>query len=159
MVLHDFKVKDLQGNNFDFADLKGKKVMVVNTASECGLTPQYAQLQELYEQNKDNDFVIVGFPCNDFGAQEPGSESQIASFCSKNYGVTFPMLEKVTVKGAQKHPIYEWILSESEKHGQDAEIQWNFQKFLFDEEGTFVKCIAPTVSPVDDQILTWLNGK
>ncbi|MCC5923829.1 MAG: glutathione peroxidase [Crocinitomicaceae bacterium] len=159
MVLHDFKVKDLKGNDFDFAELKGKKVMVVNTASECGLTPQYTQLQELYEQNKDNDFTVVGFPCNDFGAQEPGSESEIASFCTKNYGVTFPILEKVTVKGAKKHPIYEWILSESGKHGQDEEIQWNFQKFLFDEQGAFVKCLAPTVSPVDDQILTWLNGK
>lgn len=159
MTLHDFKVNDLQGNSFDFAKLKGKKVMIVNTASECGLTPQYTELQELYEEKKDKDFVVIGFPCNDFGAQEPGSAGEIKTFCSKNYGVTFPIMEKVTVKGEQKHPVYDWILKESEKNGSASEIEWNFQKFLFDEDGAFAKCLAPTVTPKDEQIITWLDGK
>lgn len=157
MSLHHFKVKSITGEDFDLSQLKGKKVMVVNTASECGLTPQYAQLEELYKNKGGDQFEIVGFPCNDFGAQEPGSESEIQSFCTSNYGVTFPMMSKITVKGENKHPLYDWLLKESSKKDQLNEVKWNFQKFLIDENGSHVKTIEPTVEPIDSEILTWIN--
>jgi len=157
MSLHHFKVKSITGEDFDLSQLKGKKVMVVNTASECGLTPQYAQLEELYKNKGGDQFEIVGFPCNDFGAQEPGSESEIQSFCTSNYGVTFPMMSKITVKGENKHPLYDWLLKESSKKDQLNEVKWNFQKFLIDENGNHVKTIEPTVEPIDLEILTWIN--
>ena len=113
MNLYQFSIKTLEGEDFDLSSLKGKKVMIVNTASECGLTPQYAQLQELYEAEGNSKFEIIGFPCNDFGAQEPGSAVQIAAFCEKNYGVSFPMMEKVHVKGDDQHPIYTWLTQKS----------------------------------------------
>jgi glutathione peroxidase len=157
MSLHHFKVKSITGEDFDLSQLKGKKVMVVNTASECGLTPQYAQLEELYKNKGGDQFEIVGFPCNDFGAQEPGSESEIQSFCTSNYGVTFPMMSKITVKGENKHPLYDWLLKESSKKDQLNEVKWNFQKFLIDENGNHVKTIEPTVEPIALEILTWIN--
>lgn len=157
MSLHHFKVKSITGEDFDLSQLKGKKVMVVNTASECGLTPQYAQLEELYKNKGGDQFEIIGFPCNDFGAQEPGSESEIQSFCTSNYGVTFPMMSKITVKGENKHPLYDWLLKESSKKDQLNEVKWNFQKFLIDENGNHVKTIEPTVEPIDSEILTWIN--
>jgi len=156
MNLHQFEVKDISGNNFNFSSLKGKKVLLVNTASECGLTPQYEQLEELYTTKNNDDFVVVGFPANDFGAQEPGSDNEIARFCEKNYGVSFPMMSKISVKGKNIHPLYKWLLEESVAKGQHEEVQWNFHKFCIDEKGDFVKSIAPTVSPLDDEILNWL---
>lgn len=156
-TIYQFKVEDLYGNDFDFSSLKGKKIMVVNTASECGLTPQYESLQELYEKYKNRDFVIVGFPANNFGGQEPGTDEQIAAFCEKNYGVTFPMMSKISVKGKDIHPVYKF-LTEKEKNGlEDSEVQWNFQKYLIDEEGHVAKVIPPQTLPVDEAVINWIE--
>lgn len=155
--IHQFKVTDLSGKEFDFSTLKGKKVMVVNTASECGLTPQYEQLQEIYEQYKDKNFVIIGFPANNFGAQEPGSDEQIAAFCQKNYGVTFPMMSKISVKGDDMHAIYQFLTQKSLNGLEDSEVAWNFQKYLLDANGHLVKVIHPKVLPNDESILKWIE--
>ena len=156
-TLHSFTVKTLGGEDYPLSQLKGKKVLIVNTASECGLTPQYEQLQELYTQFGGDDFEIIGFPCNDFGAQEPGSADQIQSFCKKNYGVTFPMMEKVNVQGAEKHAVYQWLTEKANNGMGDFEVKWNFQKFLIDESGQLMKVFDPQVSPVDEEILKWLK--
>ncbi len=156
-TLHDFQVTDINGNSFDLSGLKGKKVLVVNTASECGLTPQYAQLQELYDAHGGERFEIIGFPSNDFGRQEPGSDSEIASFCSKNYGVSFPMMSKISVKGGEMAPVYQWLTSKALNGVGDFEVKWNFHKFLVDEDGKLVRDVAPQVAPIDDTILSWLT--
>lgn len=158
-TLHDFSVTDINGNEYALSSLKGKKVLVVNTASECGLTPQYAQLQELHENFGGENFEIIGFPSNDFAGQEPGSESEIASFCQKNYGVTFPMMAKVNVKGAEISPVYNWLTRASENGVSDYEVKWNFHKFLVDEQGKLVRDVAPQTSPLDEVILTWVGAK
>lgn len=159
MNLHNFKGTTITGDTKDFADFEGRKVMIVNTASECGLTPQYAQLQELYENTGRANFEIIGFPCNDFGGQEPGPEQQVAQFCEKNFGVKFPMMAKISVKGANTHPIYQWLLEQSVKSGQHSEVKWNFHKFLVNEQGEFVKSVEPTTSPIDEEIVNWIHGK
>lgn len=156
--IHQFKVKDLSGNEFDFASLKGKKVLVVNTASECGLTPQYEQLQKLYSEYKDKNFVIIGFPANNFGAQEPGSSKEIATFCQKNYGVTFPMMEKISVKGDDINEVYQFLTQKSKNGVQDSEVEWNFQKYLLNENGELVKVISPRTLPTDAEIVDWIKG-
>ena len=125
--LHQFKVTDLYGETFDFSTLKGKKVMIVNTASECGLTPQYKQLQEVYEHYKDSNFTIIGFPANNFGAQEPGSDKEIATFCQKNYGVTFPMMSKISVKGDDMHELYQFLTQKSQNGLEDSEVNGTFR--------------------------------
>ncbi|RYM34879.1 glutathione peroxidase [Brumimicrobium glaciale] len=158
MNLYDFKVDQINGESFDLSALKGKKVMVVNTASECGLTPQYEQLQELFEGSSRDEFMIIGFPSNDFGAQEPGANDEVASFCQKNYGVTFPMMSKIAVKGSEQHPLYSWLLEESQNNGGAEEVAWNFHKFLIDEEGNFVKEIHPKTLPNAKEITDWING-
>lgn len=157
-TIYQFKVKDISGKEFDLASLEGKKVMIVNTASECGLTPQYAQLEELYETFKDKNFVIIGFPANNFGAQEPGSNEQIATFCQRNYGVSFPMMEKISVTGDDTHPLY-LFLTKKDKNGlQDNEVKWNFQKYLINEKGNLVKVIQPQTLPIDDEIVNWIKS-
>ena len=156
-TLHDFSMITIDGKEYDLAQLKGKKVMVVNTASECGLTPQYANLQELFEEFGGDDFTIIGFPANDFGGQEPGSNEQIAEFCSKNYGVTFPMFSKISVKGEDQHPLYGWLTEKEQNGVADAEVTWNFQKFLIDEEGNWVKSIPPPESPASIEVIEWIN--
>ena len=156
--IHQFKVKDIEGNNFDFVTLKGKKVMIVNTASECGLTPQYAQLQELYATFKDKNFVIIGFPANNFGSQEPGSNATIATFCSKNYGVTFPMMEKISVKGDNMSELYKFLTQKSKNGLEDNEVKWNFQKYLINSDGFLEKVMAPTTSPTDIEIINWVKS-
>ena len=156
--IYQFKVKDIEGKEFDFSSLKGKKVMIVNTASECGLTPQYEQLQKLYTEFKDKNFVIIGFPANNFGHQEPGSNATIATFCSKNYGVTFPMMEKISVKGDDMHPLYQFLTQKVKNGLEDNEVKWNFQKYLIDTEGHLVKVIAPTILPTDKEILDWIKA-
>ena len=133
--------------------------MVVNTASECGYTPQYAQLQELYEVYKDSDCVVIGFPCNDFGGQEPGSEGEIAEFCRKNYGVTFPMMGKVHVKGPEQHAVYHWLTNMSQNAVMDNEVKWNFHKFLVDEQGHLVMSLQSGVEPSDQRIIDWIEAK
>lgn len=158
-TIYDFKVKDLADNEFDFATLKGKKVLIVNTASECGLTPQYEQLQAIYEKYQNSNFVIVGFPANNFGAQEPGTNEQISTFCKKNYGVTFPMMAKISVKGSDMHPIYQFLTQKAKNGLQDSEVQWNFQKYLIDENGHLVKVISPRTLPTATEIINWIEGK
>lgn len=158
MGLHDFKVKDITGSEVDLSQFRGKKVLVVNTASECGLTPQYEELEELYRSTDRNNFEIIGFPANNFGAQEPGSDEQIEQFCQKNYGVSFPMMSKISVKGDDRHEFYKWLISESRSNGQHEEVKWNFHKFLINENGEFVKSIEPTTSPKDEEIINWING-
>lgn len=158
-TIYQFKVEDLSGDSFDFSTLKGKKILVVNTASECGLTPQYEQLQAIYEKYKDKNFVIVGFPANNFGAQEPGSNQQIATFCQKNYGVTFPMMAKISVKESDMHPVYQFLTQKTKNGLEDSEVQWNFQKYLINEKGELAKVISPRTLPTDAEIVNWIEGK
>ena len=156
-ILYDFKATTLDGQKFDLSSLKGKKVMVVNTASKCGLTPQYASLEKLYEQYKDQNFVIIGFPANNFLSQEPGSNAEIKTFCEKNYGVTFQMMEKISVKGEDMHPLYKWLTQKSENGKMDAEVQWNFQKFMIDENGNLFDMLTPKESPLSEKIISWIK--
>lgn len=155
---YDFKVKTLEGNQFDFSTLKGKKVMIVNVASKCGNTPQYKDLEALYEKYKD-DLVIVGFPANDFGAQEPGTATEIRKFCTENYGVTFPMMEKISVKGNDMAPVYKWLTSKKENGVVDSEVKWNFQKYLINEKGQLVEVLDPKEKPTSDKVMSWLSSK
>jgi len=157
--LHSFKVTDIEGKQFDLASLKGKKVLVVNTASKCGLTPQYKQLEELYKTYGGNKFVIIGFPANNFLSQEPGTDKEIKSFCEKNYGVTFPMMSKISVKGDDMHELYKWLTQKSLNGVMDAPIEWNFQKFMIDEKGNFVGMVSPKEKPDCDKIVSWIKGK
>ena len=157
--IYQFKVQDLEGNEFDFNTLKGKKIMVVNTASKCGLTPQYKDLQELYEQFKSDNFIIVGFPANDFMSQEPGTNEEIATFCERNYGVTFPMMNKITVKGKEMHPVYQFLTQKAKNGVADSEVEWNFQKYLLNEKGQLDMIISPRTLPTDEKIINWIEGK
>lgn len=154
---HDFVVKDIQGNDFKLASLKGKKVLVVNTASKCGLTPQYAKLETLYKLYGGNNFVIIGFPANNFLSQEPGSNADIQAFCTENYGVTFPMMAKISVKGDDQHPLYKWLTEKSLNGVEDSSVSWNFQKYLIDENGKLVKSFSPRTDPLDQGIVNWIN--
>ncbi|MCB0657341.1 MAG: glutathione peroxidase, partial [Saprospiraceae bacterium] len=135
---HSLKMESIDGQEVDFSQYKGKKVLIVNTASECGYTPQYAQLEELHQQYGDQ-VVVLGFPCNDFGGQEPGSEADIAKFCTKNYGVTFQMFTKITVKGPDKPALYDWLETKDKNGWNDQIPSWNFCKYLVDEEGKLIK--------------------
>ncbi|MDD2986569.1 glutathione peroxidase [Flavobacterium sp.] len=157
-TIYSFKVEDIDGRTFDFASLKGKKIMVVNTASKCGLTPQYKDLQALYEKYGSTNFVIVGFPANDFMKQEPGTNEEIGAFCQKNYGVTFPMMSKITVKGKEMHPLYQFLTQKSQNGLEDSEVEWNFQKYLLNEQGELEKVISPRTNPMDDEITNWLKA-
>jgi glutathione peroxidase len=157
--IYQFQVNDLYGEAFDFSNLKGKKVMVVNTASECGLTPQYAELQKLYDTYKDQNFVIVGFPANNFGGQEPGTDMEIATFCKENYGVTFPMMSKISVKGSDMHEVYHFLTEKNKNGFQDSEVSWNFQKYLLNEKGELAMVIAPRTLPTDPKIVAWIESK
>ena len=155
--IHQFKVADIYGNIFDFSQLKGKKVKMVNTASKCGLTYQYEALQKLYSQYKDLNFVIIGFPSNDFLWQEPGSNDEIIDFCEQNYGVTFPMMSKITVKGSKKHPIYQFLTEKSKNNYKDSRVTWNFQKYLINKEGRIEKIISPRTRPDSEEIVSWIT--
>lgn len=157
--IYQFKVKDLYGKPFDFASLKGKKVMVVNTASKCGLTPQYELLQELYDTYKNDNFVIVGFPANNFLSQEPGSNADIATFCKDNYGVTFPMMGKISVKGKDMHDVYHFLTEKSKNGLEDSSVAWNFQKYLIDENGYLARVVSPKMLPTDASIVSWITSK
>ncbi|MFW6100835.1 MAG: glutathione peroxidase [Bacteroidota bacterium] len=156
---HDFIVEDIDGNTFDLSNLKGKKVLVVNTASECGYTPQYEGLQELYEKYGDESFTVIGFPANNFGNQEPGSDGEIKAFCKKNFGVTFPMMSKISVKGADKHPLYLWLTNARYNDRIDSEIKWNFQKYLINENGELVDMLYSKTKPMDKKILSWIEDE
>jgi glutathione peroxidase len=156
-TIYLYKVNDLSGNEFDFASLKGKKILIVNTASKCGLTPQYKDLEAIYEKYKSNNFVIVGFPANNFASQEPGTNKEISEFCQKNYGVTFPMMEKVSVKGADMCAVYQFLTQKSKNGLQDSQVEWNFQKYLINENGELEKVVLPRVIPTDTEIVNWIN--
>lgn len=149
--IYDFKVDALEGGTIDFSKFKGKKVLIVNTASECGYTPQYEGLEALYKKYKGK-LVIVGFPTNDFGGQEPGSNKDIASFCKKNYGVTFPMAAKITVKDDKMAPIYQWLTNKEQNGYDNSTVKWNFQKYLIDENGKLVGVYASKVKPDSDEL-------
>ncbi len=147
--IYDFKAKSLDGREVDLAQFKGKTVLIVNTASKCGFTPQYEGLEKLYEEYKDKDLVILGFPCNQFGSQEPGGSEEIGAFCMKNYGVSFPMFEKVDVNGADAHPLYNYLKSEAPGILGTKNIKWNFTKFLVNKDGEVVDRFAPNTKPAD----------
>lgn len=149
--IHSFNVPGITGDTIHFANFKGKKILIVNTASKCGYTPQYTDLERLYESYKNN-LVIVGFPANDFKQQEPGSNEEINAFCKKNYGVTFPMAAKISVIGENIHPIYAWLTSKEKNGVMDAEIKWNFNKFLLDEEGFLLMKFDSDINPLDPEI-------
>jgi glutathione peroxidase len=156
---YDFKSTTIDGQPFDLSSLKGKKVLVVNTASKCGNTPQYAQLEELFKKYGGDKFTIIGFPANNFLYQEPGSNEQIREFCTRNYGVTFPMMSKISVKGKDQDPIYRWLTSKDENGVMDAPVKWNFQKFMIDENGNLIDVVAPGTSPMTEKIVNWIEGK
>ena len=157
--IYDFKVEDLNGKSFDFSTLKGKKVLIVNTASKCGLTPQYKELEEIYKKYKDNGFVIVGFPANNFASQEPGNNKEIQEFCQLNYGVTFPMMSKVSVKGDDMCDIYKFLTQKTKNNFQDSEVKWNFQKYLIGRDGKLENVISPKVLPNAKEITDWISAK
>tara|TARA_B100001057_G_scaffold500552_1_gene616274 strand:- start:549 stop:1103 length:555 start_codon:yes stop_codon:yes gene_type:complete len=156
-TIYQFKVDDIYGDTFDFSDLKGKRVMIVNTASKCGLTRQYSALQKLYEDYKEKNFIIVGFPANNFLWQEPGTDKEIEEFCKQNYGVTFPMMSKVSVIGFNQHPLFSFLTRKRLNGNIDSMVTWNFQKFLIDENGYVIKSISPRKKPDDIEIIDWLN--
>lgn len=154
--IYDFKVPSLDGKTINFKKFKGKKILIVNTASACGYTPQYADLEKLHQQYKDK-LVIVGFPANNFGQQEPGSNEEIKDFCKKNYGVSFPMAAKVSVKGEDMHPLFKWLTTKSLNGKMDAEIKWNFTKFLIDENGNLLAKFDSKVKPMSEEITGYLK--
>ncbi|MBC7937003.1 MAG: glutathione peroxidase [Rhizobacter sp.] len=153
--IYDFKVESLEGGTIDFSSYKGKKILVVNTASNCGYTPQYKELEALYEKYKGK-LVVIGFPANNFNQQEPGTNTEIKAFCEKNYGVSFPMAAKVSVKGGDMAPVYQWLTQKSQNGVLDAEIQWNFNKFLIDENGKMVAYFPSKVTPLSEEITSKL---
>jgi glutathione peroxidase len=156
---YDFTVKTIDGLDFPLSSLKGKKVLVVNVASKCGLTPQYELLQQLYKKYGPDKFVVIGFPANNFGKQEPGTNEEIRAFCKSNYGVTFLMMAKISVKGDDIAPVYKWLTSKSENGHSDAEVTWNFQKFLIDEKGEWAGFYEPKTSPLDKSIIRWIENR
>ncbi|MDR1925986.1 MAG: MBL fold metallo-hydrolase [Planctomycetaceae bacterium] len=148
----DFTVTDIDGKEFNLKKLKGKKIMVVNVASKCGLTPQYEDLQKLYEAKRNDNFVIVAFPANNFGKQEPGTNEEIKQFCQTKYSVTFPVMAKISVTGDDIHPLYRWLTEKKYNGKADAPVQWNFQKFIIDEEGNWIKSIPPKTKPTAEDL-------
>jgi glutathione peroxidase len=156
---YDLKAKTIDGKEFSFSELKGKKVLVVNTASKCGYTPQYEDLEKLYMEYKDKNLEIIGFPANNFGKQEPGTNNEIEEFCKKNYGVTFRMMEKISVKGDDMDPVYQWLTQQSKNGKMDSSVKWNFQKYMIDEKGNLVDVAYSGDKPMGDKILNWLRVK
>jgi glutathione peroxidase len=156
---YSLSANTLEGEAFDFSQLKGQRVLIVNTASRCGYTPQYKKLQELFDQYGGGDFTILGFPCNQFGRQEPGSASEIGEFCTKNYGVTFQMMEKVDVKGDGQHPVYAWLCNANENGVGDHNVAWNFHKFLVDGEGHLVASLKSGADPLGEEITGFAAGR
>ena len=156
--IYDFVVEDINGENFYFNKLKGKKIMIVNTASKCGLTPQYKKLEALYKEFESQNFVIVGFPANNFLGQEPGTNEGISIFCEKQYGVTFPIMSKISVKGNDIHPLFVFLTKKNLNGLSDSSVKWNFQKFLIGNDGKLQLVISPWTSPDDPKIINWIKG-
>jgi len=157
-TIYQFKVKHLSGKTFDFASLKGKKILIVNTASKCGYTPQYEQLEAIYNKYKNRNFVIVGFPANNFGSQEPGTNAEIATFCKANYGVTFPMMSKISVKGSDMNEVYQFLTKKAKNGLKDSNVEWNFQKYLVNEKGQLEQVYKSGVQPNDEKIISWIEN-
>lgn len=153
---YDYPLKDIKGNDLGLSKFKGKKILLVNTASVCGLTPQYKQLQELYENYKEK-LEVIGLPCNDFGGQEPGSEKEIEQFCETNFKVSFPMTSKVQILGSNPHPLYEFLMKKELNGYRDSEVKWNFQKYLIDENGNLIKVFSPILEPLSEEILNMIG--
>jgi len=156
-TFYDFSVKTIDGEEFPLSQLKGKKVLVVNTASKCGYTPQYEDLEKLFETYGGDKFTIIGFPANNFMHQEPGTNAEIKQFCSSNYGVTFPMMAKISVKGNDIAPVYKWLTSKEENGVMDAPVKWNFQKFMIDENGNLVSMAPSSENPMSEKIVKWIK--
>ena len=155
--IHQFTMKDIRGKEVSLRDFSGKVILVVNVASKCGLTPQYKDLEALYTSHSDKGLVILGFPANNFLSQEPGSEQEIEQFCQLNYGVSFPMFSKISVKGDDQHPLYRFITSKSENGVLDSEVEWNFQKYLFDRDGHLVTFFHPNLRVTEDKVMTEID--
>ena len=156
---YDYTVNDISGNDFSLSQLKGKKVMVVNVASKCGFTPQYEQLEAVFKKYKELGFVIIGFPANDFKEQEPGTNEEIKNFCTENYGVTFPMMAKIHVKGDSISPLYQWLTKKELNGVEDSKVKWNFQKYLISGDGKLERVINPWSKPDNKKIIEWIEGK
>lgn len=154
---YDYVVKDIHGKDFHFDQLKGKKVLIVNTASRCGYTPQYEGLEKLYREYGPDHFVIIGFPSNDFWRREPGNNEKILEFCQRKYDVTFPLMAKTSVKGKRMHPVYKWLTRKKLNGVMDSEVRWNFQKYMIDEEGKLVGSVLPKEKPYSYEIINWLT--
>jgi glutathione peroxidase len=154
MAIYDPEVEALDGSPADLGDYQGKALLIVNVASQCGLTPQYSGLQALHEEYADRGFAVLGFPCNQFGAQEPGTADEIAAFCETNYGVTFPMFSKIEVNGDGRHALYEQLTLHSDDEGEAGDIQWNFEKFLVSADGEVVRRFRPLTTPEDPALVS-----
>lgn len=157
-TIYQFTMKDIAGNDVPLSNYKGKVVLIVNVASKCGYTPQYKSLEEAYEKYKDKGLVILGFPANDFLSQEPGSNSEIAQFCSRNYGVSFPMFSKIEVTGKDKAPLYKFLTTKAENGSVDAPVSWNFQKFLIDKQGRVVTYFKPATEVNEPEVVKAIEG-
>lgn len=157
-TIYEFTVNDIDGNEFPLSQLKGKKVMIVNVASECGFTPQYEAIEQVYETYKDSNFIIIAFPANNFKEQEPGTNKEIKQFCSLNYGLTFPIMAKISVKGDEIHPLYKWLTNKDLNGTSNSSVKWNFQKYLINEEGKIDHVINPWVEPDNKKIIKWIEN-
>lgn len=155
-TVYDYPLKDIKGNELNLSKFKGKKILLVNTASACGFTPQYKQLEELY-QNLKEKVEVIGLPCNDFGEQEPGTEKEIEQFCEVNFGVTFPLTEKVKILGSNPHPLYEFLMKKELNGYRDSEVKWNFQKYLIDENGNVIKIFGAPVDPLSEEVISLIE--
>ena len=156
-AVYDFSIKDIDGKEINLEEYKGKKILFVNVASKCGYTRQYEGLQKLYEENKEN-LVIIGLPCNQFMHQEPGTNEEIKSFCTKNYGVTFPITEKINVKGGEIHPLYNWLTRKELNGLVESKVKWNFQKYLINEEGNLIQVFGSKVKPLAEEIIVAIKS-
>ncbi|HKJ96520.1 MAG TPA: glutathione peroxidase [Thermoplasmataceae archaeon] len=157
-TFHDFTVFDIDGDEFDLAQFKGKKVLVVNTASKCAFTSQYEELEKLYRKYGDENFAVIGFPSNDFAQEEPGTNDEIADFCRTNYDISFPMMSKIVVKGSNMHPLYKWLTDSSENGVEDSRVAWNFQKYMINEDGSLEGHVPPIKKPNCRKIISWIKG-
>ena len=155
---HDFSAKTISGEMLDFSTFEGKKVLIVNTASKCGLTKQYTDLEALYKEYGGENFEIIGFPANNFLSQEPGTDEEIEEFCQVNYGVSFQMMSKISVKGKDMDPVYQWLTDEEQNGKEDSKVSWNFQKYMVDENGNLVGHLSPKTNPKDEEIINWLKS-
>ena len=156
---YSLKTKTIDGKDFAMSSLQGKKILVVNTASKCGFTPQYKELETLFKTYGGDKFTIIGFPANNFANQEPGSDSEIQIFCERNYGVTFPMMSKISVKGTDMDPVYQWLTQKDRNGKLNSEVKWNFQKYMIDENGHLVDVADSNITPMADEIVKWIQGK